>query len=129
MSNDKNGNAYAIIQTGGKQYRVRAGDTIDVELIEASVGDNVEFQVLFLNDGSEVKVGAPHVHGAIVVGELLGEAAGPKISSVKYKRSHHQYRKFGHRQKYSRFKITEIGAHAHKEKGAHAHKEKSAKKH
>jgi large subunit ribosomal protein L21 len=111
---DKNESAYAIIQSGGKQYFVREGDTIDVELIDAEVGASVEFPVLFLNDGSKATVGAPNVKGAVVVAELIGASQGPKVTSVKYKRSHHQYRKFGHRQKYSRFKIKEISGSAKK---------------
>lgn len=110
MSKDNKGHAYAIIATGGKQYCVREGDTIDVELVDAELGADVHFPVLFINDGSKATVGAPSVKGATVIGEFIGAAAGPKVSSVKYKPSHHQYRKFGHRQKYSRFKIKEISA-------------------
>lgn len=104
---------YAIIKTGGKQYKVAPGDIIDVELLDANLGDQVQFDVLFVNDGASQLVGAPLVEGASVKGELLDWVGGPKVTSVKYKRSHHQYRKFGHRQKYSRVKITEVsGAYA-----------------
>lgn len=100
---------YAIIKTGGKQYRVAENDIIEVELLDAGLGSEVEFtDVLFLTDGSAAKVGQPVVAGYVVKGELLGEATGPKIVSMKYKRSHHQYRKFGHRQHYSRVRITGI---------------------
>lgn len=99
---------YAIIKTGGKQYKVAVGDFVDVELLDADFGAQVNFDVLFVTDGTAQQVGVPLVAGAIVRGEVMDCVRGPKISSVKYKRSHHQYRKFGHRQKYSRVKITEI---------------------
>lgn len=100
---------YAIIRSGGKQYRVKKDDIIDVELLHVDDGALVEFnEVLFFNDGASSQVGSPVVSNCIVRGEVLGMAAGPKITSIKFKRSHNQYRKFGHRQKYSRVKITEI---------------------
>ena len=100
---------YAIIRSGGKQYRVAPGDVIDVEILKEVTGPSVQFpEVLFFHNGSEPKTGLPFVEGVVVSAELVGPAKGPKITSVKYKRSHHQYRKFGHRQHYSRVKITEI---------------------
>lgn len=99
---------YAIIETGGKQYRVTKGDVIDVELLTVE-GNQVEFkQVLFLNDGSQVKVGLPNLPECTVMGELLGESKGPKVVAFKYKRRKNFRRKVGHRQKYSRVKITDI---------------------
>lgn len=101
--------SYAIIKTGGKQYRVAKDDIIEVELLNADAGENVEFtDVLFVNDGSIAQVGVPAVAGYFVKGQLLDIASGPKIVSMKYKRRKSQYRKFGHRQHYSRVKITEI---------------------
>lgn len=112
---------YAIIKSGGKQYKVKKGDVIDVELLNGENGERIEFaDVLFFNDGEKQHVGGPLVSGVTVVGEFVDIVKGPKISSVKYKRSHHQYRKFGHRQKYSRIKITEL-ANSHKKE--HAKKE------
>ncbi len=100
---------YAIIKTGGKQYRVEQDDIIEVELLDANFGEQVEFEeVLFINDGQKAVVGGPNLPGYRVKGELLGIANGPKISSMKYKPSHHQYRRFGHKQHYSRVRITEI---------------------
>ena len=108
-------NTYAIIKTGGKQYRVAEGDIIEVELLKAQSGEAVEFsQVLLVTDGKTAHVGKPTVGGYLVKGELLGIASGPKVTSMKYKPSSHQYKKFGHRQHYSRVKITDIGL---KEKG------------
>ncbi len=100
---------YAIIETGGKQYRVEAGDVIDVELLGEDSGSNIEFKnVLFFHTGEAAKVGAPHVKGCVVLGQLLQEIKGPKVLSFKYKRRKNYRRKVGHRQKYSRVKITEI---------------------
>lgn len=98
---------YAIIKTGGKQYRVKKDDVIDVELLDADLGAEVKFgEILFVSSGDKHEV-APK-SGYLVTGEVLGYSAGPKVVSVKYKPSHNQRRKFGHRQKYSRVKITEI---------------------
>lgn len=100
---------YAIIETGGKQYQVKPGDTIDVELLDAEVGSKVVFSnVLFLNTGKAVKVGTPFVANSSVQAELLQEVKGPKVIAFKYKRRKPIRRKVGHRQRYCRVKITEI---------------------
>lgn len=100
---------YAIIETGGKQYRVEKDDVIDVELLESEKGNVVEFtNVLFFNDGKNAKVGSPYVAKAIVKGELIKESKGPKVISFKYKQRKGVRRKVGHRQKYHQVKITEI---------------------
>lgn len=100
---------YAIIKSGGKQYRVEQNDIIEVELLDADLGAQIEFEeVLFINDGQKAFVGVPNLPAYRVKGELLGIANGPKITSMKYKPSHHQYRRFGHKQHYSRVRITEI---------------------
>lgn len=101
---------YAIVKIKGKQYRVAKDEVIDVDLLEAEEGSEVKFdEVLFFHDGKSAKLGA-NVSGVTVKGEVLEVIAGPKIESMKYKPSHNQYRKFGHRQHYSRVKITAIGA-------------------
>lgn len=99
---------YAIIKSGGKQYRVSKGDVIDVELLgdekkEINFGD-----VLFVYDGKVSKVGSPVVSGYSVKGEILSEVKGPKVVAFKYKRRKQYRRKVGHRQRYSRVKIVEI---------------------
>lgn len=100
---------YAIIETGGKQYRVEKDDVIDVELLESEKGEKVEFtNVLFFNDGKHAKVGSPYVAQAVVKGQLIMESKGPKVISFKYKQRKGVRRKVGHRQKYHRVKITEI---------------------
>jgi large subunit ribosomal protein L21 len=99
---------YAIIKTGGKQYRVAVGDVIDIELLKADVGSEVKFEeVLFFNNGSTLTFGEPMVPHCFVVGELLDTVAGPKVTSVKYIPGNHR-KKIGHRQHYSRVKITQI---------------------
>ncbi len=101
--------SYAIIKTGGKQYRVAKDDIIEIEMIDAELGAKVEFaDILFLGDESSPKIGAPAVKGFKVTGELLSIVPGPKVTSLKYKPSHNNYRKFGHRQHYARVKITDI---------------------
>ena len=99
---------YAIISTGGKQYRVEKGDVIEVELLDKNEG-NVEFKdILFFNDGKATMVGAPHLTDCLVKGEVLGEVKGPKVFSFRYKRRKSYHRKVGHRQRYAQVKITEI---------------------
>lgn len=99
---------YAIIESGSKQYRVEKGDVIEVELLHNS-SDKVEFQqVVFLNTGNGFKVGKPHVAKCIVHGELVDEVKGPKVIAFKYKERKGIRRKVGHRQRYSRVKITDI---------------------
>jgi large subunit ribosomal protein L21 len=101
---------YAIIKTGGKQYRVAVGDIIDVELLGSEAGAQIEFgDVMFANDGSKTQIGQPGIPNFFVYGEVLGQVNGEKITSLKYKASHNQCRKWGHRQKYTRVKITGIG--------------------
>ena len=100
---------YAIIETGGKQYRVEKDDVIDIELLDNIQDGKVEFaNVLFLNQGTEVKMGAPYLAQARVKAELIGEVKGPKVIAYKYKKRKGYRRKVGHRQHYTRVKITEI---------------------
>lgn len=101
---------YAIIETGGKQYRVEQGDVIDVELIGVDQpGAPVEFKnVLFINTAQGAKIGKPHLPAAMVKAEFVTESKGPKVIAFKYKERKRIRRKVGHRQHYSRVKITEI---------------------
>lgn len=101
---------YAIIKTGGKQYRVAVGDVIDVELLKEDIGSEVKFsEVLFFNNEKETLFGGPTVADYFVVGEHIDFVSGPKVTSVKYIPGNHR-KKIGHRQHYSRVKITEIGS-------------------
>ncbi len=100
---------YAIIETGGKQYRVEKDDVIYVELLGQEPNSKVTFdRVLFVNNGSAIKVGHPHVSGSAVHGELIKEVRGPKVIAYKYKQRKNYRRKVGHRQNYSMVKITDI---------------------
>ncbi len=102
---------YAIIETGGKQYRVEKGDVIDVELLKINEGNAVEFtNVLFINNGTGVTIGNPNVAQSLVKGELVAQVRGPKEIAFKYKRRKGLRRKIGHRQNYARVKITDIVA-------------------
>lgn len=97
---------YAIIEQGSKQYRVKEGDIIDVDLQGQEEGSTVEFkQVLLVGD----KVGTPHVKNGVVKAKVLGPSKADKIHSLKYERGNH-YRRFGHRQPYTQVKITSIAA-------------------
>jgi len=100
---------YAVIQTGGKQYRVVEGDVIDVELLEGD-NKNVEFDVLFFNDGTAVKMGEPVIPGFKAAGEVLDYVRGPKVIAYKYKqRQRSTHKKVGHRQDYQRVRILHLG--------------------
>ncbi len=99
---------YAIIETGGKQYRVEKGDVIDIELLDTTKDGQIEFkQVLFVNNGNAIKIGKPYLTVA-VKGQLLSEVKGPKEIAYKYKKRKGYRRKVGHRQQYARVQITDI---------------------
>ncbi|MFN7055943.1 50S ribosomal protein L21 [Hyphomonas sp.] len=102
---------FAVIKTGGKQYKVAEGDTIVIEKLAAAAGDTVTFDsVLMLGEGAGVKVGAPTVAGASVTGEVAAEVRGPKLITRK-KRQRQTYRRtIGHRQDLMEVTITSINA-------------------
>jgi large subunit ribosomal protein L21 len=106
----KEGNkAYAIVKTGGRQYKVSSGDNIDVARIRAAEGSAVELdQVMLVADGDSVKVGMPTVDGAKVITEVLGEGKGKKVIVFKYKPKVRYRRMKGHRQLYTTLAIKEI---------------------
>lgn len=100
---------YAIFRSGGKQFSVSTGDVVDVELLEGDKGAKIEFKdVLYCNDGKTVKVGAPTVTKAVVKAEVVDQVRGPKVISYKYKKRQNYRRKVGHRQFYTRVKITGV---------------------
>ena len=100
---------YAIVETGGKQYKVAAGQTIDVDYLDVAEGESVELsKVLFIADGEEATIGSPTVDGAKVVATSRGEIKGDKIIVFKYKPKVRYRRKKGHRQLYTRLEIKEI---------------------
>ena len=102
---------YAVIETGGKQYRVQEGDILDVERISGVSGEQKEVvfdRVLLVGDGDDIKVGQPVVEGARVNAELVNEVRGPKVIVFKFKRRKQYRRKNGHRQDLHRVRIQGI---------------------
>jgi large subunit ribosomal protein L21 len=100
---------YAVIKTGGKQYRVAANDKILIEKLEGAAGDRVNFtEVLMVSNGGTVDIGAPFLAGATVVGEIEKQARGPHIIIFKKRRRKHYRRRNGHRQDLTAVTITEI---------------------
>jgi len=100
---------YAVIQTGGKQYRVQEGDTIEVEKIDQPVGSEVRFgEVLLVGLEDATRLGTPTVPGASVSARVVGAGRGPKVIVYKYKRRKKYRRTQGHRQSYTRLTIEKI---------------------
>lgn len=102
---------YAVIKTGGKQYRVAQNDLITIERLEGEAGASIEFSdVLMVGEGDDVQVGTPFVSGAKVTGELVDQARGPKVIAFKKRRRKNSRRKKGHRQHISLVRITAISS-------------------
>ncbi|MCK5894443.1 MAG: 50S ribosomal protein L21 [Endozoicomonadaceae bacterium] len=100
---------YAVIKTGGKQYRVAEGDTLKVEKLDIATGETVEFdQVLMVGNGDDVKIGTPIVKGAKVVAEVATQVRGKKVMIIKFHRRKHHRKQMGHRQWFTEVKITGI---------------------
>ena len=102
---------YAVVRTGGKQYRLGVGESVKVEKLPNEVGNTIELsQILMVSDGSEVKVGTPLVTGASVNAEIVGHGRNKKIMVFKMKRRKKYRRTQGHRQAFTQLKVTEINA-------------------
>ena len=101
---------FAVIETGGKQYKVQAGDTIFVEKLAAEADATVDFKVIMLDNDGDIKVGAPYVEGASVSGKVLKNGKSKKITVFTYKPKKGEKRKMGHRQPYTKVKIEAIKA-------------------
>ena len=102
---------YAVIETGGKQYRVSEGDILNVEKLEAEAGDSVTFdRVLLISNDGAITPGTPVVSGASVQAEVMKQARAKKILVGKYKPKTGYKRKNGHRQYYTQVKITKVTA-------------------
>jgi large subunit ribosomal protein L21 len=103
--------AYAIIRTGGRQYRVAEGDVIEVEKLDAEQGKEMKISdVLCFADGDEVKTGASALKNASVLAEVVEQKKGPKLIAYKYKRRKGYHRTVGHRQQLTRLRIKSIKA-------------------
>ncbi len=102
---------FAVIKTGGKQYKVKEGEVLKIEKIAGKVGDKIEFDKVLLvadEDGKEVNVGNPTVAGAKVIGEILEQGRAKKVTIIKYKPKVRYRRKTGHRQMYTKVKVTSV---------------------
>ena len=100
---------YAIIETGGKQYKVNEGDVIFVEKLEVAEGDKITFdRVLVVSDADGIKVGAPVVEGATVTANVVKNGKGKKVVVMTYKPKKNEKRKMGHRQPYTKVQIEKI---------------------
>ena len=100
---------FAVIETGGKQYRVEEGALVSIEKLDADVGSTVEFdRVLLIADGDEVNIGSPTVESAKVSGEVIEQGRHRKVRVIKFKRRKNYLRRAGHRQHFTAVKITGI---------------------
>lgn len=102
---------YAVIETGGKQYRVQEGDVITVEKLDLEAGEKITFdKVLLISDGETIKVGAPFVASCNVAGTVVEHGKGQKVIIFKYKAKKDYRKKQGHRQPYTMIKIEKVSA-------------------
>ncbi len=102
---------YAVIVTGGKQYKVAEGEFLKVEKLEVATGEAVAFdRVLLVGNGDDVKIGAPVVDGAKVTAEVVAHGRGEKVRIIKFRRRKHHMKRQGHRQWFTEIKITGIQA-------------------
>ena len=100
---------YAVVQTGGKQYRVTEGATLRVEKLKADEGASVELdKVLMVGEGESVKIGTPYVDGGKVTATVKSHGRGKKVNIIKFKRRKHHMKRQGHRQSYTELEITGI---------------------
>ena len=99
---------YAVVRSGGKQIRVEAGDTVDLERLPGAPGDQVQLDEVLLVGGESLVIGTPTVEGAVVKATIRGESAGPKLRVFKLKRRKGYRLHRGHRQHYTRVKIDSI---------------------
>ena len=102
---------YAIVATGGKQYRVKEGEKLRVEKLSAETGDTVVLdKVLLVGEGEDVKVGAPYLEGAKVTATVAANGRADKVKIIKFRRRKHHRKQMGHRQSYTEIEITGITA-------------------
>ncbi len=102
---------YAVIKTGGKQYRVAAGQKLKIEQIPADIGQEISLdQVLSVGEGDQLKIGTPFVSGAVVKATVLAQGRHPKVKIFKMRRRKHYQKRQGHRQNYTEVRIEAISA-------------------
>jgi large subunit ribosomal protein L21 len=101
--------AYAVIQTGGKQYRVESGNEIEVEKLDVEVGADIQIsEVLLVADGGKIQIGAPFINGAKVEAKVLDQFKGDKVIAFKFRRRKGYHRTVGHRRQLTKLKIESI---------------------
>lgn len=102
---------YAVIATGGKQYKVSEGQVLHIEKLEAQPGEHIDFDsVLLVGDGKNISVGKPYVAGSKVTAEVVEQGRDKKVKIIKFRRRKHSQKQMGHRQAYTAVKITAIKA-------------------
>lgn len=102
---------YAIVATGGKQYRVKEGEKLRIEKLSAEAGDTVELdKVLMVGEGDVIKVGAPYLEGAKVTAKVAANGRADKVKIIKFRRRKHHRKQMGHRQAFTEIEITGITA-------------------
>ena len=117
---------YAVIETGGKQYRVQEGDVVTVEKLCADAGSKIEFdKVLVLGEGTDIKVGTPYIDGVKVFGNVIENGKGKKVIIFKYKAKKDYRKKQGHRQPYTMVKIESLSGAAPKKEAPKAEEVKA----
>lgn len=100
---------YAVITSGGKQFRVQEGQTLKLEKLTADVGSTIDFnEILMVANGDDIKIGAPFVKGSKVTAEIVSHGRHKKIHIVKFRRRKHHMKQMGHRQHFTEVKITQI---------------------
>jgi large subunit ribosomal protein L21 len=120
---------YAVISTGGKQYKLNQGDVFVIEKVDGEVGEKVEFDsVLYLSGEEELKLGSPTVDGAKVVGTILEQSKGDKVTIFKFKRRKMYRRKTGHRQLLTKIRVESIEGISGSQSKASVKKEEPAAK-
>jgi large subunit ribosomal protein L21 len=102
---------YAVIQTGGKQYRVEEGTTLKIEKLDLGTGDSIDFdKVLMVQSDTETKIGQPYVESGKVTAQVVSQGRHKKIKIIKFKRRKHHMKRMGHRQYFTEIQITGISA-------------------
>jgi large subunit ribosomal protein L21 len=100
---------YALLVTGGKQYKVAKGDSLKIESLPGEVGAVVEFdQVLMVANGDNINIGTPFIENTKVIGEIVAHGRKEKVNIIKFRRRKHHIKRMGHKQNYTQIKITDI---------------------
>lgn len=99
---------FAVIESGGKQHKVKEGEILKLEKIEKGVGETIEFDKVLMISGEKTEIGAPYIEGKTVTAEVIGQGRHKKVKIIKFKRRKHHMKRQGHRQYYTAVKFTKI---------------------